>query len=170
MKKIIPFLCVAIFGLVSFSCVSDDDNMQEYVDYDTYPVAIDLNNVNFEEINGVWQIARTFNTPIYDTDMLLAYMRVGTTTNNAPICQQIPITLYLSDGNEVDYNFDFSRYDFVLYAGGTFDLFGTEYVNNKTFRILIVPADYGKTGNVDYSNYESVVNFYNIDDSNPISM
>ena len=170
MKKIIPFLCVAIFGLASFSCVSDDDNMQEYVDYDTYPVAIDLNNVNFEEIDGVWQIARTFNTPIYDTDMLLAYMRVGTTTNNAPIWQQIPITLYLSDGNEVDYNFDFSRYDFVLYTGGTFDLFGTQYVSNKTFRILIVPADYGKTGNVDYSDYESVVNYYKIDDSHPLSM
>lgn len=173
MKKIIPFLFVAIFGFLSFSC-TDDDNNQQFVDYDTYPVAVDLTNVNFEWVNNSsWQIARTFETPIVETDMLLMYLRVGTTNNNAPIWQQIPITMYLNNGEEIDYNFDFSRYDFVIYAGGTVDLDTPEYINyitNKTFRVLIVPADYGKTGNLDYSDYESVVKFYNIDDSNPISL
>ncbi len=168
MKKLIPFLCVAVFGLASFSCTSDDDTV--FVDYDTYPVVLDLNNVNFENVNGSFQIARTFGTPMYDTDMLLAYMKVGTTNNNSPIWQQIPITFYLNNGDEVDYNYDFSKYDFVIYAGGTFDLTNTSYVLNQTFRILLVPADYGKSANLDYSNYESVVNYYNIDDSHPHSM
>ena len=105
---------------------------------------------------------------MYETDMMLIYLQVGNTGNGSPIWQQIPINLYLADGNEVDYNFDFSRYDFQIYAGGTFNLAGTSYVNNKTFRIVFIPASYGKgTDNqVDYSNYESVINFYNIDDAN----
>ena len=165
MKKIIPFLAIAFFGLMVVSCTSDDDIA--YVDYDTYPVVYDVNNVNFDNVGGSFQIARTFNTPMYETDMLLVYKRIGTTNNNAPIWQQIPITFYLNDGNEVDYNFDFSRYDFVIYAGGTFNLSNTEYVLNQTFRVLLVPADYAKYSGVDYTDYNSVINYYNIDDSNP---
>lgn len=166
MKKIIPFFAVALFGLLMIGCTSDDEGIA-YVDYDTYPVVYDVNNVNFENVGGSFQIARTFNTPMYETDMLLAYKRVGTTNNNAPIWQQIPITIYLEDGNEVDYNYDFSRYDFVIYAGGTFPLNNTEFVLNQTFRILLVPADYAKNSGVDFTDYNSVINHYNIDDSNP---
>lgn len=165
MKKLTLLFMLTIFGLTTYSCVTDDDTA--YVDYDTYPVAYDLNNVNFEYVNGVYQIARTFNNPMYDTDMLLMYMKTGNTNNGSPIWQQIPITLYLSDGHEVDYNFDFSKYDFVIYAGGTFDLTGTQYVNNKTFRVLIVPASYAKNTSVDFSNYQSVVDYFHINDSNP---
>lgn len=165
MKKIILFLFVAVFGLATFSCQTDDNSV--YVDYDTYPVVYDVKNANFNLVGDSYQISRTFNNPMYETDMLLAYMQVGSTNNNSPIWQQIPITLYLEDGNEVDYNYDFSRYDFVIYAGGTFNLGGSSYVTNKTFRILLVPASYGKSSNVDYSDYNSVVNFYGIDDSQP---
>ena len=133
MKNFTLFLFVAVFGLATFSCKSDDNAV--YMDYDTYPVVYDVKNANFSLVDGVYQIARTFNNPMYETDMLLAYMQVGSTNNNSPIWQQIPITFYLDDGNEVDYNYDFSRY--------------------------------GKSSNVDYSDYDSVVNFYGIDDSRP---
>ena len=163
MKNFTLFVFIAVFGLTTFSCKSDDNAV--YMDYDTYPVVYDVKNANFSLVDGVYQIARTFNNPMYETDMLLAYMQVGSTNNNSPIWQQIPITFYLDDGNEVDYNYDFSRYDFVIYAGGTFNLGGSSYISNKTFRILLVPASYGKSSNVDYSDYDSVVNFYGIDDS-----
>ncbi|SMC59590.1 hypothetical protein [Moheibacter sediminis] len=165
MKRIIPLFLLAIFAVTSFSCTSDDEVS---VDYDTFPVVYDLRNVNFQLVDNVYTIARTMDNPMYETDMMLIYLQVGNTGNGSPIWQQIPINLYLADGNEVDYNFDFSRYDFQIYAGGTFNLAGTSYVNNKTFRIVFIPASYGKgTDNqVDYSNYESVINFYNIDDVN----
>lgn len=165
MKKLIPFLTMTFFGLVILSCSTDDDTV--YVDYDTYPIVYDLRNVNFENVGGSYQISRSFNSPMYETDMLLMYMQVGTTNNNSPIWQQIPITFYLNDGHEVDYNYDFSRYDFVIYAGGTFDLYNTNYVINQSFRVLLVPASYGRSTEVDYSDYNSVVQYYNIDDSQP---
>lgn len=168
MKKIIPFFFVAILALMSFSCTSDD--VGEYVDYDTYPRVYDLQNTNFQRVNDSYQIEVSFDEPMYSTDVMLVYLQTGTTNNNAPIWQQIPITLYLNDGNEVDYNFDFSMYDVVIYAGGTFDLNGTSFINNKTFRFVFVPADYLKNETVDYSNYNAVISHFNLDDSHPIKL
>lgn len=166
MKKITPFALLSFFMLTFFNCRSNDDNV--YVDYDTYPIVYDVRNENFSFFNNTWQISKTFSTPMYETDMLLVYMKVGATNNGSPIWQQIPITLYLNDGHEVDYTFDFSRYDFVIYAGGTFDLYQTPYIANKTFRVLLIPASYGgKSNPIDFSNYDEVVNYYNIDDSQP---
>lgn len=166
MKRIIPLFLLAMFALTAFSCKDDDDQID--VDYDTYPVVYDLRNVNFELIDGVYTISRTFNTPMFDSDVILVYIQNGATSDGFPIWQQIPITYYLGDGNEVDYNFDFTIYDVAIYAGGTFSLAGSQYVNNQTFRIVFVPASFdGKTDNqVDYSNYESVIQYYNIDDTN----
>lgn len=165
MKRIISMFLLAIFAVTSFSCKSDDD---VYVDYDTYPVVYDLRNVNFELIDGVYTISRTLNNALYETDMILIYMQNGATNNGSPIWQPLPINFYLSDGNEVDYSYDFSRYDFQIYAGGTFNLGGTSYVNNQTFRIVFVPASYGRNNDnqVDYNDYESVIRYFNIDDTN----
>lgn len=165
MKRIIPLFLVAVFSVASFSCKSDDD---VYVDYDTFPVVYDLKNVNFEQIDGVYTISRTLNTPMYDTDMMLIYMQNGNTNNGAPIWQPLPINFYLPDGHEVDYNYDFSRYDFQIYAGATFPLGGTTYISNKTFRIVFVPASWGKNADnqVNYNDYESVIRYFNIDDTN----
>lgn len=164
MKKLFPFFALSVFTLMAISCTSDDDYIS--VDYDTYPVAYDLNNVNFELINGIYQTSRTFTNPMYETDMLLIYKSIGSTDNGYPIWQQIPITFYLDGGHELDYNFDFTRYDFVIYAGGTFDLTATPYIQNQTFRVLIIPASYGRNSEVNFEDYQSVVDYYQIDDSN----
>lgn len=161
MKKIITLSFITLFGLLATSCTDDD------VDTDTYSRVIDIQNVSFEWVDNSFQIARTFTTPMYSTDVLLMYIQTDTTTNGAPVWQQIPITFYLNDGNEVDYNFDFSMYDFVIYANGTFNLSGSSYVNNLNFRLVLVPADYLKSGNLDYSDYNSVIQYFEIDDSNP---
>lgn len=162
MKKIIPYLMAATFALFSFSCTSDDDR----VDYDTYSVVYDLKNVNFESTPNGFQISRSFVNPLFESDMLLVYMQVDVTNNGSPIWQQIPTTFYLSDGHEVDYNFDFSRFDFMIYAGGTFNLAGSEFIHGKTFRVLVVPAQFGRSV-VDLNNYDAVIAHYNLDDSNP---
>lgn len=165
MKKFISFFTLGFIALViTSSCRSDDDHV--YVDYDTYPVAYDLKNVNFDLVDGMYQISRTFTNPMYETDMLLMYMKIGSTDNGYPIWQQIPITFYLDGGHELDYNFDFTRYDFVIYAGGTFDLTGTNHIHNQTFRVLILPASYGRNSVLNYNDYQSVIDYYEIDDTN----
>ncbi|MFA5618702.1 MAG: hypothetical protein WDA08_00200 [Weeksellaceae bacterium] len=161
MKKLIPYLMAALVGFAVFSCKDDD------IDQDTFPIAIDLQNVDLENIDGVFQISRAFTSSLYSSDVVLIFMQNGNISTGSPVWQAIPITFYLADGHEVDYNYDFSKEDFVIYAGGTFDLTNTSYVKNKTFRILIVPAATGKSANVDLTDYESVINYFHIDDSNP---
>lgn len=165
MKTFFPLIITFALTLGLTGCKSDDD-----VDHDTIGIVYELRNQNFEWTGDSYQISRTFINPLYDSDVLLIYKQVGTTNNGAPIWQQIPITFYLNDGHEVDYNFDFSKFDFVIYAGGTFDLTGSSYIVNQTFRVVAVPAAFGKNQNVDFSDYNSVINFFSIDDSNPVEL
>lgn len=87
---------------------------------------------------------------------------------NTPVWQLIPRTLYLQQG-ELDYDFDFSKEDFTIYAGGTYDLSLTPgYLTNQTFRIVIVPGYFSNrmANPVDYSDYNAVIKAFNINDKN----
>ena len=167
MKKLLTFFIMASFGLLMLSCDTRDD--REYIDTDTYSVVYDISNVTlqYSPADGYYSFSRTMN--IYTSDVLLVYRRTGTTTTGQPIWQQIPRTIYFSSGDELDYDFDFSSQDFVIYASGTYDLSTTpEYITGQTFRIVIVPASFGtQKAQVDYSDYHSVIKHFNIDDSKP---
>ncbi|WP_417427628.1 hypothetical protein [Halpernia sp.] len=170
MKKIVS---LAIIGLLAFSVLSCDrtnDNVQQVQDNDTYSTAYDLNNVSFvKDNNGDYTISRNFNNPLVESDVVLIFRKSGTTNNGSPVWQSIPRTLYLTQG-ELDYDYDFSRVDIQIYAGGTFDPgLAPTYINNQTFRVVVVPAATGSkntNANVDLTNYESVAKFYNIKESN----
>ena len=170
MKKFFLIVATALMGFSMQSCISSDDDVI-YTDHDTYSAVYQLNNVNFELTANGWRYYRTFSPALYQYDMVMVYIQNGTNSNGNPIWQQIPITYFLDGGHEVDYNFDFSVNDIMLYTGGTFDLSGTSYVSGRNFRILVVPADPpGKNANVDFSNYQSVVDYYKIDDSKVINL
>lgn len=160
MKKLFSLMLIAFFGLIVVSCVDSVNDPVE--DQDTYSVAYDIKNVSFtNNATTGYSISRTFNNALYNGDVVLVYRQDGTTSNGSPVWQQIPRTLYLSQG-ELDYDFDFSKYDVQIYAGGTYDLSLTpEYITNQTFRVVIVPASTGKAA-VDYSDYNAVAQFYGI--------
>ncbi|WP_313099128.1 hypothetical protein [Epilithonimonas sp.] len=164
MKKLFPFLLVLITSFFLFNCKEDDD-VQVQVDY---PAVYDLRNVNFSyNATDGWTYSQNFNNPLLDQDYVVIFRQTGT-SGNAPVWQQIPRTLYLDQG-ELDYDFDFSKNDFMIYAGGTYDLSTTpQYLNNQTFRVVLVPAVYGKNGtseDLKKLSYEEIIAKYNIDDS-----
>lgn len=168
MKKLLTLLMMAAFSFMIVSCDTRDDR----VDQDTYSVVYDLANVDFiySAADG-YTISRTMN--IYNSDVLLMYRRTGTTSTGEAVWQQIPKTIYLNGGNELDYDFDFSSKDFVIYANGNYDLSTTpQYINGQTFRIVIVPASFGtnKNAQVDHSDYQSVIKYYNIDDTKAVKL
>lgn len=136
----------------------------------------ELRNVNFSHDNTAsnttgYTIYRTFNTVLFNGDVVLIYRLSDTTLSGAPVWQQIPRTLFLSQG-ELDYDFDFSKEDFTIYAAGTYNLSLTPgYITSQTFRIVIVPGPSNVTSKniskkVDYSDYHTVIKTYGIDDSN----
>lgn len=165
MKKIT--LILAFIGMITLqSCSTNDDT-------DTISEVFELRNVNFGfDVQNGYSIYRTLNPQIRLDDVILIYRLSGTIDSSTPIWQQIPRTLYLNEG-ELDYDFDFSKEDFTIYAGGTYDLSLTpNYLNNQTFRIVIVPGYLSNKNkkDIDYSSYESVAKALNIDESKVIKV
>ena len=164
MKKLFPFLLLFITCFILFNC-KEDDEVQVQVDY---PAVYDLRNVNFSyNATDGWNYGQSFKNPMLDQDYVVIFRQTGT-SGNAPVWQQIPRTLYLDQG-ELDYDFDFSKNHFMIYAGGTYDLSTTpQYLNNQTFRVVLVPAVYGKNATLEdlkKLSYEEIIAKYNIDES-----
>ena len=176
MKKIIPLLMLAFVSVFTVSCDNNDDEVQ-YVDNDTYAGVIEItrsfqyNSAGaFGEQHAIREIIGNYG--MQDSDKVLVYRLKGV-SGGLDIWEQIPKTIYLSDGNEVDYDFDFTKNDVQIYVNATYNIVGsTEFYNNQTFRIVLVPAGYLNKGaaQVDYSDYNAVIKYYNIDDSKVVKI
>ena len=162
MKKYFTLLLVAIFSLVIVSC---DDRDEVVGDGTTYSKMTDITG-SFTDSNSYEISQGLVNTE--STDVVLVYRQSGISNGN-PVWQQIPRTLFLPEG-ELDYDFDFTKNDVLIKAGGNIvfslqnNAFRDAYLNNQRFRIVLVPASQGKNANVDYSDYNAVIKYYNIKD------
>lgn len=152
MKKIL--LLLSAVGTLTFASCNNDDDV--YIDNDTIGETVQLNNVNltFDNNTGRYQLLYPLNPAIYDSDAVLVYRFVN--DDGFTVKQLIPRTLYLGGPDEVDYDFNYTSNDVLIFADATFDL-GTapEFINNQTFQIIIVPSNFATT--VDVSDYDAVM-------------
>ena len=168
MKKIT--LLIAFIGMIALqSCTVNEEN--DNVDNDTIAEVFELRNVNFSynSSTGGYFIYRSLNPQIYASDNILIYRMSDLIDSNTPVWQLIPRTLYLSGGDELDYDYDFSREDFTIYADGTYNLSETpEYIFNQTFRIVIIPGYFSNRSNVqvDFNDYNAVIETFGINPNN----
>lgn len=168
MKKILPILMLAFTSLFIISCDNTHDNVQT-TDSDTVALMRDVNG----SFNGSNNFAFTQAINIQSTDVVLVYRKDG----NA--WQMIPKTYYLDNvsnlptNRELDYNFVFDAQNVQIRTEANFnqstEITNTEasqYLNNQTFRIVLVPANANKgTAAVDYSDYNAVVKYYHLNDT-----
>jgi hypothetical protein len=166
MKKL---LFLAVVGMAIFSSCSRDQGLQGQ---DGLPgpksEVFELKNVNFTlNSTNEFTIFRDLNPMIFASDNILIYRMSGLINPTTPIWQLIPRTLYLPQG-ELDYDFDFSKQDFTIYADGTYNLTLTpQFLNNQTFRIVIIPGYFSRsTAVVDFNDYNAVIKHFNINDRN----
>lgn len=168
MKRILLFL--SVIGLTTLASCDGDRGPQGPAgpsDGDTIAEVFELQNVNFQlNQNNEYTIYQQLNPVIFDSDNILMYRMAGTINSNTPVWQLIPRTLFLNEG-ELDYDYDFSAVDFTIYAGGTYNLATTpQFIQNQTFRIVIIPGYFSKNASLDFNDYNSVIKEFNIDDSN----
>jgi hypothetical protein len=164
MKKIIMLL--AVIGMFSLQGCAGPEGPPGIPGEDGLIAEVfELKNVNFTyDATDGYLIYQKFTPNIYASDVILIYRLSGTINSTTPIWQLIPRTIFLSQGNELDYDFDFSKEDFTIYAGGTYNLSLTpQYLNNQTFRIVIVPGSFSTS--VDISNYNAVMSALNVNES-----
>lgn len=148
MKKIFLLLSiVGVFGLTS--CESDDD-----LDYDTYPEIFEVDNVNFIA-SGNFEAIIPLDPPIYSTDVVMVYRLSGVNNFGNDIWEPIPTTYNLNEG-QLDYNFDFSQDDVVIYLDATFDpMLRQDFSLNQVFRIVLVPGYVAE--NLNSNDYDAVM-------------
>ncbi|SKC09090.1 hypothetical protein SAMN05660477_02940 [Soonwooa buanensis] len=168
MKKYLTISALSLFAFGTVvSCTTDREVIQEVPTPVDYPQVYDVKGVNFTANNN-YSYNKGFTKPMLDQDYVVVYHQSGTLTNGKPIWEPVPTTIYLQNGDEVDYNYDFSVNDFTLYLGGTNTSFTLpEFASNQTFRVVLVPAEFGKgtTNNLSKMSYDEVIQRYKIDDS-----
>ncbi len=173
MKKI--FILFAAIGLVAFSsCEGPEGPMgpegPEGIPGPNGTEVFEIFNEDFGyNADDGFNISGDLNPAITDASTVLVYRMVGTINADTPIWQLIPRTVYLTNNRELDYDFDFSRVDFKIYARANYDLETTpEYIDDQTFRVVILPGTFTdkSTNKPDYTDYNAVIKKYNIDDSN----
>ena len=169
MKKYFTLMLVAVFSLAAVSCETRQEEVIIQQDNDTYPQVLEITNVDFKKnTNGEYEIYREFTRPLVNTDVVLIFRQAGT-ESGVPVWQSIPRTLYIG-ADELDYDYDFTRNDIKIYAGGTYDLATTpQFIKNQTFRVVLVPAS-GKNANINYSDYSSVVKHFGIAEASVIKL
>lgn len=165
MKNYFTILFIAIFGFLAVSCTDRNDEVL-VDDNDTYPMMRDITGT-FNSGNS-YTISQGIN--IASTDVVLVYRNINSGSSGTAVWQLLPKTEYLSNGRELDYNFLFDTANIEIYTEANFDQAtftaaeATQYLNNQRFRIVLVPASQGKNADVNYSDYNSVIKFYNIPD------
>lgn len=125
---------------------------------------IDLEG-DFTEANN-YQLFLDFNeagVEVFETDVVLVYLKVGEdgTAGGAPVevFRLLPQTYYI-EGEALQYNFDYTFFDVSIFLDGTAD-FGNldpSYTDNQVLRIAIVPGEFAENTNIDFSNFNAVMN------------
>ncbi|WP_281226388.1 hypothetical protein [Flavobacterium aquiphilum] len=160
MRKIITLL--AVIGMFGFQGCTGPEGPPGVPGQDGLtPTAFELRNVSLARVTDRhYELKRTFASTalagdLYDDETVLIYRMTGTINSSTPIWQSIPRSIYFSDGNVLDYDYDFSKVDFVISADGTYNLFNEPNIINQTFRLVIVPSDL--INKVDKNNYYQVM-------------
>ena len=156
MKKFtLLFMFIGMITLQSCAVNEDTDNF----DSDTISEVIQVTNVDFNSQNDFSAFIEI--TPaIYSSDMVLVYRLDDITNSGQYVWKLIPQTYYFPNGDEIDYNFDFTTTDVSIYMDGNFDLIfaGNEWTQNQIFRIVIIPGFLSNKGTeMDFSNYDATI-------------
>jgi hypothetical protein len=163
MKKIITFL--AIVGMFSFQgCTTTTDS--NYVDNDTIPEAFEIKGVYLGKVSdNEYNYSSTFQKEIggnlFDDETVLVYRLTDLINSTTPVWQLIPRTIKFTNGDVLEYYFDFSKIDFVITVYGNYNLLDRlSYIDNQTFRVVILPSNLASSINT--NNYLEVMNALNL--------
>lgn len=166
MKK---YLLLSILGLFSAATVisCEDRNEDVIVQENVIPnVMTDVTGTLNQNNDYTIRKGITINS----TDVVLVYRNINSNTNGSAVWQLLPRTEFIGSGREIDYNFLFDTQNVEIYTEANFDQSllnsteAAEYLVNQRFRIVLIPATAGKNANVKYSDYNSVIRYYNIQD------
>ena len=99
---------------------------------------------------------------VFESDVILVYLLEDVVPDGQggtlDVWSQLPQTFFPGQGTLV-YNFDHTFIDVRLFLGADFDLntLGSDFTNDQTFRIAILPAEFGDS-NIDMNLLLETIN------------
>lgn len=167
MKKIT--LVLAFIGMITLQSCTVNEDTGNGIDNDTIGEVFEYTNVNF--LPNSYTVVLNYPHTIFSSDMVLVY-RLSGSFQGEDVWKLLPETYYFNDGTlDFRYDYNFTRFDAEVYMEG-FDLGGISpaFRLNQVLRVVVIPAAFGKNGTIDYNDYKSVINAYNIDESKIIKI
>jgi hypothetical protein len=167
MKKIT--LVLAFIGMITLQSCSVNENDGNAIDNDTIAEVFEYTNVNF--FPNDYSVVLQYPHSILSSDMVLVY-RLSGSFQGEDIWKPLPETYYFEDGTlDLRYDFDFTRFDAQVYMEG-FDLAGVSstFRLNQIFRVVVIPAYFGKDSKINLNDYNAVVKAFNIDESKVVKV
>jgi len=162
MKKIILLFTVFIALISLQSCeVNDVSGGNQIFEAEVFEFPASLNNNNFSETGR-------FSRDILNSDHILIYRLYGKDAG-ADVWRLIPQTVYFNNGDEFDYNYDFTKRDFRIFMEANFNLntldnqLWNTYVMNQIFRIVIIPGRLQYK--MDFSDYNETIKKLGLQDA-----
>ena len=160
MKRII--LLLAFVGTFAFQGCSGPEGPQGATGYSAEAEVFEV-TTSFSTSNNFAKLV-TLNPAILNSDMVLVY-RLFDVVNGADVWRSLPQTVYLTQG-DLDYNFDFTKYDVNIFLDSNFDLttLSPSWAQNQVFRIVIIPGYLSnkKRKTIDFNDYNALVKAFNI--------
>lgn len=171
MKKITFLLA---FVLLAFTSCSTDDGLAtrgpqgppgedglDGLGY-TFEETVDLNyNADGNFYSSLIFISEEVETINPAADAVLVYrLETVEDTDGTAIdsWSLIPQNFFIADQGTIQYVFRHTVGDVEIFLEGNFDLSGldSKYIENQTFRIVVVPSDFLLNSGVDVSSYDEV--------------
>ena len=159
MKKLFLLLAV-VAGMTFTQSCEGPEGPQGPTGYSAEAEVFEIRNVNFlNDGSGFYGIIYDLNPAILNSDMILVYRLSGVTDGGLDIWETIPKTIYFDNGQELDYNFDFTTNDISIYLSYTDQSVLTPtFIQNQVFRVVIVPGYLtNKVGATDYNSVKKAL-------------
>ena len=98
----------------------------------------------------------TSNVQLQEQDVMVAYIKVGE-DNNREIWEPLPSTVFFTNGDILQYKFDYTSEDVQFYLDGNFDLntLTALYTDDIIFRVAYIPGELVNSVNLD--NHQEVM-------------
>ncbi|TDO72957.1 hypothetical protein EV143_107263 [Flavobacterium chryseum] len=168
MKKI--FALFAIVGLLAFTGCEGPEGPPGQDGYNAQDSEVFEVGPDFTAANG-YSMTYPLNPVMLSGDNILVYELVS--TGGVDTWALLPQVYYFNNGLETaQYNYTFSYNQFRIFIKGSladYSQLPSSFRLGKTFRVVIILGDDGvnaKKAKPDYSDYNAVIERYNIDDSN----
>ena len=172
MKKITFIL--SLFAVVLTSC-SGSDGRDGIDGINTLSAVFEVSGINYvyDSANNEWFTENPIpydGVEVLEGDAVLVYLADGTVTASdgqpTDLWKLMPITFFDASG-EFQYEFNYTFDSVELNIKGNFNLstLNDAAVRNQKVRIVIIPADYAKDFNGNFSNYNEVMAALNVQES-----